>query len=253
MDSNTITVYWAPFPFTKESEQWNIFYREPEPVLADLKMNRKKMDKGSSNFWICPTFIEHIKNVYQVKNNVDFNYSLPMEEIVKRQNISGQEMFNINIEKISLNSPRASSLNGYINLSLNMSWLMFADESVNVRITAPYFPNVTVGDGVLVAPGGFDIGSWYRPFAYDMHIPTTTTELKFKKDDPLLFFEFQTDKKIIFKRYCMTDYLRELSNECLRFVDRFGFNVKLIEKYRIFKQSKMREIILKEIKNNLVD
>lgn len=253
MSKSAITVYWSPFAYTKETDQWNMFYREPEPLISDLKINRKKIDRGASGFWNCPTFIEQVKNVYQVKNNIDLDYSLPINDILEMQNTKGKEQFNLNGGKISLKSFRASSLNNYINLSLNMNWLMFADESVSTKITAPYFPSVSVGNGVLVASGKFDIGTWYRPFVYDMHIPITTTELKFKKDEPLFFLEFETDKKIIFKRYCMTNYLRELSNECTSFSDRFGYNIKLTEKYRIFKQSKMREIILKEIKNNLID
>ena len=62
-----------------------------------------------------------------------------------------------------------------------------------------------------------------------------------------------TDKKIILKRYVMNDYLEELSKECVDFWTRFGSNIKLIDKYKMFEQSKMREIILKEIKNNLID
>jgi hypothetical protein len=253
MKDNTITVYWSPYPFTKENSQWNMLYREPEPVLSGLKLDRRKTNKGLSNFWICPTFIESMSNVYQVKNNMNLDYSLPMDEINEKQNIKGEENFNINVGKVSLHSPRVSSLNNYVNINLNMSWLMFAEESVNVKVSAPYFPTVSVGDGVLVAAGEFDIGTWYRPFNYDMHIPLTTTELKFKKDDPLLFFEFMTDKKIVFKRYIMTDYLNELSKECIDFWKRFDSNIKLVHKYKMFKQSKMREIILKEIKNNLID
>lgn len=253
MSDSTITVYWSPFPFTKESSQWNMLYREPEPVLSDLKLNRRKTNKGLSNFWICPTFVESLSNVYQVKNNIDLDYSLPMDEINKKQNIDGEKTFSVNTGKISLLAVRESSLKNYVNLNLNMTWLMFAEESVNVKVSAPYFPTANVGDGVLVATGEFDIGTWYRPFNYDMHIPLTTTELKFKKDEPLLFFEFMTDKKIILKRYVMNDYLEELSKECVDFWTRFGSNIKLIDKYKMFEQSKMREIILKEIKNNLID
>ena len=252
MSKDTITVYWSPFPFTKESSQWNMLYREPEPVLSGLKSNRKKANKGISNFWICPTFIESLSNVYQVKNNLDLDFPLPMSEIIQRQD-NGEVNFGINAGKVALICPRASSLNNYVNVILNMTWLMFADEPVNVKVSAPYFPTVTVGDGVLVAAGEFDIGTWYRPFNYDMHIPVTTKELHFKKDDPLLFFEFMTDKKIVFKRYSMTNYLNELSKECIDFWTRFGFNIKMVDKYNMFKQSNMREIILKEIQNNLID
>jgi hypothetical protein len=252
MSKDTITVYWSPFPFTKESSQWNMLYREPEPVLSDFKLDRKKINKNISNFWKCPMFMETLSKVYQVKNNLDLDSSLPMDEIIKKQD-SGESNFSINGGKISLICPRVSSLNSYVNLNLNMTWLMFADEPVNVKISAPYFPTVTVGDGVLVAPGEFDIGTWYRPFNYDMHIPITTKELHFKKDDPLLFFEFMTDKKIVFKRYSMTNHLNELAKECIDYAVRYGFNIKMIDKYNMFKQSQMREIILKEIKNNLID
>jgi hypothetical protein len=51
----------------------------------------------------------------------------------------------------------------------------------------------------------------------------------------------------------MTNYLNELAKECIDYVVRFGSNIKMIDKYNMFKQSNMREIILKEIQNNLID
>jgi hypothetical protein len=249
MSNKEIIVYWSPFPFTKETSQWNMLYREPESVLSDLRLNRKKTD--SINFWSCPVFIDTVKKTYQIKSNFDMDYVLPINEIIEEQKKS--ERFDINTGIVSFQSVRKPSLENYINLSLNISWIMFAEESVEVKLTAPYFPPVTPGEGIMLAPGKFDIGSWYRPLNIDYHIPTTTTELKFKKDDSLLYLEFLTDKKIVFKRYNFTNHLRELSDECLNFHNRFGKNIPLLDKYSVFKQSRMKDLILKEIKNNLID
>jgi hypothetical protein len=249
MSNKEIIVYWSPFPFTKETSQWNMLYRQPESLLSNLRLNRKKTD--SISFWSCPVFIDTIKKTYQIKNNFDMDYVLPIDEIIENQEKT--EQFDINIGPVSLRAERKPSLENHINLSLNISWIMFADEPVEVKLTAPYFPPVTPGEGVMLAPGQFDIGSWYRPLNIDYHIPITTTELKFKKNDPLLYLEFLTDKKIVFKQYNFTKYLRELAQECIGYHTRYGKNIPLLEKYYVFKQSRMRELILKEIQNNLID
>lgn len=249
MSKKEITVYWSPLPFYKEIPQWNMLYREPESVLSNLRLVRNKPNPTS--FWACPVFVDTMRNVYQIKSNFDLEYTLPIDDIIKRQNQEAQ--FNLNIGSVSFTSHRKPSIENHINLSLNICWLMFADSPVEVKLTAPYFPAIIPGDGVMLTPGQFDIGSWYGPLNLDYHIPITTTELKFKKDKPLVYLEFLTDKKIVFKRYNSNQYLKELSYECSFFHQRIGRNIPLLEKYKAFKNSRMREIILTEIKNNLID
>ncbi len=101
--------------------------------------------------------------------------------------------------------------------------------------------------------GEFDIGSWYRTFNLDYHIPLDTKEMVFNQNDPLFYIEFKTDKKVILKRYMQSDTLFNIGREMVNSPSNYGRFKSLKEKYLMSKKAKMPEIILSEINKNLID
>jgi hypothetical protein len=134
-----------------------------------------------------------------------------------------------------------------------MSWLFFADQSVEARFTAPYFPPVTPAEGVMLSTGQFNIGEWYRDFSLDYHIPFGTKELIFEENQPLFYLEIRTDKKVIFKRYNLTPELRRIADECSTSSDIYESNKPLLHRYNMFKRSSSPERVLSYIKENIVE
>jgi hypothetical protein len=246
-DNDTITVYWAPSGFTEDNENWNFLYSNPVSALADLNAIR---NKSSNSIFSCPAYKQTMKNVFVFKNSLPEKIKLDEEVFLPKVSIP---FYHFNRSKILLSEVRESSFNQHVNLIYGMSWLFFADQPVEARFTAPYFPTVSPALGAMLATGQFDIGRWYRDYVLDYHIPFGTKELTFEENQPLFYLELMTDKKVIFKRYNLTRELKRIAEESSSSPSNYGLNRSLLDKYNMFKRSSSPERVLSHIKQNLVE
>lgn len=242
---NTITVYWSPSPFLLEQESYLMLYSNPKKVI---NTNNKSKNLSKNSFFSCPATKDLFKNIYCFNNELNNIIELP-EDIDEGVVLNWLDVKS----PVDVFHPRISSLQNYCNLQYNMGWLMFADEPLVARFTSPYFPATTPAEGAILSAGEFDIGSWYRPFLLDYHIPYSTKTLCFKKDDPLFYVEFKTNKKIEFKRYNLSAKLNNIASELSNSSQGYGKFNSFIERYSMFKNSSIQKIILSEIKNNLIE
>jgi hypothetical protein len=208
--------------------------------------------------YVCPAVKSSIKNVFVIKSNIDDDIDLPIDFL----NRFYEESVNPNVSypfvvptnsSISVLVRRPPSFEGYLNLNYNMAWTFFADEPVTAKFTAPYFPPQSPAPGAMLATGEFDIGSWYRRFETDYHVPLNTTRLTFKQNDPLFYLELKTDKSIIFKRYTLSNRLRSLQEEMSNSSVRYGRFKSLEERYKQARYAKISQQVLTEIKNNVIE
>ena len=102
-------------------------------------------------------------------------------------------------------------------------------------------------------PGTFDIGQWFRPYTFETQMWQQKGEFAIDADEPIFYVEFLTDKKINLKRFKMNATLVSYQEHCSSSGKLWGLGTPLEKRYQRFKESKMRELILKEIKNNLID
>jgi len=245
---NVINVYWAPAQFTKEDPQWNLFYSEPKPVIENLVLNTTK----DSLMVKCPAARVALKNVYAFHSNIDEEINLSDLDLSADATDTSSEQYVLPTEgKLSLKRLRRSSYSGYVNVSYNLGWILFADQPLMARMVAPYHPPRTPVEGAIMATGAFDIGQWYRPMNLDYHIPYSAKKFSVKENEPLAFVEFQTEAEIKFHRYQLTPLLHNLAGECATSIEKFGPRMSLKNKYKLFTKSKMRNIVLTEIQKNL--
>lgn len=247
MNNKEITVYWSPSPYLSDQESWSLPYSEPVSVLNELRSKQNK-DKGYDNMFSCPAISPMFKNIFTIKHPFGDVINIPDMDF----NVSEKQYINSG-SILAVYVPRKTSLEGYVNIQYNMAWLFFADEPVVARFTAPYMPVSTPAAGSILAAGEFDIGSWYRPFNLDYHVPNNIKKLVFEKNQALYNIEIKTDKPVVFKRYSISSKLQNLAIEMSQSPVRYGKFIPLSEKYETFKKSKIREQILTEIKKNLVE
>ena len=148
---------------------------------------------------------------------------------------------------------RKSSIKNHINIHYNMSWNFFASEPVVARFSAPFFPSASPVKNSYLSTGQFDIGRWYRTFMLEYHIPVDSVDFSIKENDPLLFVEFFTDKKIEFKRYSMSAKLSNLAIEAASSPVTYSKHKSLLERYKMAHGAKIPNIVLTEIRKNLID
>lgn len=258
MQKDTITIYWSTPAFIPKEESWNMLYREPEPVFKDILGKRIKNVDSKNSIHACPASNNFFKNLYVIKSNIDDFCTWPegyLKSISQRMDMESLSSINLDYfeNKILLWSPRTSAMQDYADISYNLSWIFFAEEPLLCRFTAPYYPAHTPSENAILAGGEFDIGQWFRPFNLNYYIPYTNTKFEINYEDPLFYMQILTDKKVEFKRFNFNNELRNLSNEFRNPSGVYGKFMPLQKRYEMAKKSKILDIVLKEIKNNLVD
>lgn len=200
---------------------------------------------------MCPATRATTKNTFAFSSMINDSHSFAPGVLTDMAGENG-EMQIPSDGKLALIRPRKSSIENHINLMYNMSWLMFASEPLEVRVTAPYFPPSAPCPGALLSPGQFDIGRWYRAINLDYHIPVTTKRFEVAQDQELFYLEALTNKKVRFQRYELTDMLESYTRETTAAKFRFGTNLPLAKLYDLADRSSYRDRILGEIRRNLV-
>jgi hypothetical protein len=249
IDQDYVIVYWAPCAYEPGTSSWSQLYSEPVSVLSQF--NKKRNKKTEHTMFNCPAYVDIMKNTFVVNNVLNAEINLPDE--VHNRKFNGEILRYDNLGGLQLRVERESSFTDYTDIVYNMSWSLFADEPLKAKFVGPYFPAYSPGDGVILSVGKFDIGQWYRKFDLSYHVPSSTKKLLFKENDPLFYIEFETTKKIIFKRYIMTPELLHLSAESAQSINFLGRVKSLAERYAIAKKAKIPEQVLKLIKNNVVE
>jgi hypothetical protein len=251
MSNSSITVYWSTPQLFTGNNPHNVstfFYREPTSVVAPL---RKIQKERGSNFLACPAFSDMFANIYQLECPIDLDLNIKEEDAIEE--FSGRAFHKITNDRINLLKGRPSNLSGYFSCMLNLRWTFFADEPLTMRFTPPYFPLIVPAEGAIPVAGQFDIGSWFRPLQMEYHLPVGTTKFSYKEGDPLAFIEFMTEKEIVLKRFNYSDKLSIYQEECVNSPVKYGRFIPLKRRYEMAKKSKLREMVLAEIKNNLVE
>ena len=252
-----ITVYWSTSSFSQKEESWSFLYREPKSLLSTTRELRPK-DARPMLMFSCPATIDYMSNVFVFSSAINDTVVIP-EGTLEKSNERTEETYRTSIplfigDKIKVESARQSSLDGYANITYNMSWVLFASEPLIAKFTAPYYPQTAPCTGAMLSTGKFDIGSWYRPFVLDYHIPLTTKELVFKENDALFYVEFETDRPIIFKRFIETPELNSIQNESVyTYKNVFGKFRPLKKRYEDSRRAKIPQIVLSEIQKNVVE
>lgn len=259
MSNNSLIVYWSPAGFKKDVESWNLLYREPNPIRQKFVDIKTETAKG---YFSCPSVRLSLKNLFALSAFVEDE--IVFEEGYLQNLDSGFEYKEVvelafdNPPRVRLRRPRASSFKGYANVEYNYQWLFVAEEPCVLELTAPYLPPKVPAEGAIFAGGEFDIGQWFRLITLDYHIPLETKKFHVKENDELAYVKFKTEKNVVFKRFTMSAEIFQLSSEMAQVASRYGRGkgspmAILTQRYQMAKKSKMRELLLSEIKKNLID
>lgn len=247
-DKEKTIVYWAPGYYNSDTESWELLYEEPKSLLPEFISKRK----AKSEMSVCPSVKNILQNTFVVKSTLEDNILLPNLSEIESADPSKFKEKVLGDSKVAMIHLRPTSFDGYVNVSYNLKWLFFSEDSLQVRLTPPFFPESPLCSGSIFSVGEMDIGKWFRPMNLDYHIPEKTSEIIIKEDQPLAYFQFLTDKKVILQRFNMTPKLLSLSKEMSNASQRYGRGWSLNKRYALANKSSVRKIILSEIKKNLV-
>jgi len=221
--SNEVNVYWTPGNFIISEESWSYIYAAPEKVAS---------------------------NKFVFKSVIEDSFRLPDEEINK---IQKGKVHNGPLETesfLALFQPERSDIPEHAVIQYNMNWLFFAEESLTAKMT--------LGESEVPVKGAKfvdqkkDIGHFYTANSLRYQIPLGSTEFKINSGAPLFYLELDTDKDVIFNRYHQTPSLRFLQEEYTFLKERYGKARSEKEILDGLLMSDMPNLVLSEIKKNLI-
>jgi hypothetical protein len=245
MDKKQIVVYWAPaFKASDNSVNWSLLYSEPSSLFVDLNKNRRKETKAEDNFLSCPASSSRFRNTYMFKNTVESSY--------KFDGPTGQTEV-LGDKGIFASIIRPPSIKDNILIKLSLNWIFFTEEeSLSIHLNPPYFSGATHLQYGALCPGGFDIGKWFRVTSTEINLWEGVNEFKLKEDEPIFYAEFISDSPIVLKKFVLTDELLDLAYSSRVSTSHMGKWLPLSARYKQFKRSRHKELILKKIKENLI-
>lgn len=245
-NNKSINIYWAPVYNITNEDNWNMLYPEPKTLMSEL-MLQKSETMGNAHFFSCPASSNYFKNTYVFHNAVESKHEYDFTDL------NHPKIINHGTGAIELGYLRLPTLNNTAMLHLvNYSYIFFAEESIDVTFTPPFFSEPKYTKQGTPCPATYDISQWFRPYIFELLMWKPKGELIIEKDEPLFYITAETDKQINLKRFELNNKLFKYMTHCVAAPTWQGRGLPLIKRYQVFKQSKMNELVLSEIKNNLV-
>ena len=231
-------IYWSPVTET-DPVDWSILYKDPTVLFDDLQSNMNKDIPKDQNLMYCPAVKDLTKQIVVVK--------CPMTSHYKLEN---NELKTISKNFISTYVNHQPNLKDSFLFNMNLSYIFFSEEDISMTITSPYFsksPHLSYGS---IVPGKLNISKWFRNINVEFNM--WGDEFKIEENEDMLYCHFDTNDNIELVRFDMNKRMKQILNSCAFSSDWEKF-VPLAKRYRRFKESKRKEILLKEIKNNIIE
>lgn len=237
---NTVTVYWTPYSHPSKIDYANLLYNDLEHVLKTLKPSKNSTQPGSQ-YISCSSAKEMYKNTFVLTSPIDSEVNI----ITKNNscfidNDSG--FWQINEETIKDRR----------RIDLDVSYLFFSEESIDICQYPAYLHQTSFMETSTVASGKFNISKWIRPINISFILWKNKNSIKINKDEPLSYVNFETDKKVILKKFKLTEEIYSIVQANFIYRNLFPFT-SLNNLYDNFIKSNRNKIVLNLIKNNLTE
>lgn len=233
----TIKVYWSPV--WDDPRYWNLLYKDPESVVKDLSKHKAE-NVSPTNYLKCPAHLSYFKNTYMLKTVLPTNVAIMNDEaiVMEEGNVGGKLGHKPTLE------------NRYL-LHMFMGWIFFTEEdSLPISITPPFFHETEHSKYGSLVPGGFDVAKWFRPVNAEYQLWHGVDRFVMSEDEPMMYIKFDTEHNIDFQKFHLTPKLDDIRKHVQ---DSSFWQPKrsLAQRYEQFKNSRVKSLILKEIKDNL--
>jgi hypothetical protein len=247
LNKKPINVYWAPCWIDIPQNNWNLLYPDPEQLYKNLSKKRAKETAPTDNLLQCPAVNTKFRNTYLFTTSVDSQITIDNDNVYS--------VFPDQLKRngIAAKIQRTPSFKNNKLVVVMLSWIFFTDEeSLDATFTPPYFHQTEIQKYGAPIPGTFDIGKWFRSYTYEVNLWDNVNQLNIKENDPLFYAEFITDRSVNIQRFEMNEKLFALANAGGNSSVYLGALKPLSKRYEQFAQSRNKDIIIKEIKKQIV-
>ncbi len=237
---NSAIVYWTPYSHPNKKDYANLLYSDPENILKTLKPSKNARGAGSQ-YISCSSAKEMYKNTFVLSSPIASTVN-----IIKNNN---QNFIDNESGFWQLNEETVNNRN---RIDLDVSYLFFSEESMNISQYPPYLHKTNFMNTSTVAAGKFNISKWLRPINVSFILWENENSITINKNEPLSYVNFETDKKIILKKFELTEEIYSIVQANFLYRNIFPFT-PLNNLYNTFVKSSRNKIVLNLIKNNLTE
>jgi hypothetical protein len=251
MSKKDLVVYWSPsYNKTPEDFDWNMMYTDPVSLIPHLQEIKDDETENIDSYLYCPAFKDAFRNTFQFSNSsIESTYAWNSEAL------DGAGAFlPVSKSYVDLQMPRKPTVKDTRMVQVALAWNFFCEEPLIMEVTPPFFSNSSHARAASIIPGRFDIGRWFRPVNADFQVwGEDTNEFSIKKDEPMFYVRFATDRRVVLKRFEITPEIYKIGTSILRTRNLFGGFRALESRYSDFVKSRTHKIVLKLIKESLLE
>lgn len=244
-----LVIYWGVSAYATESHRVLLADVAFNSVMKDLSARRAKNPKiptnrkdqvtRQSSYHLCTAVHELTNNMFYLNAPFDINLALDSD---------GQLLPT---ERSDWFVERGQTMDDAFNVDFDYEIHIFSEEDIDISVTPPYLHKSSIPQYGFVSAAKWRISQWFRPVVIIFQLWPGVRELKIKKDEPLVYMSFDTDRPIVFKQFRQTPTIISISEACLRHKWMFKF-LPLRIMYEKFVRQGLRDDLLNEIKNNLI-
>jgi hypothetical protein len=197
---------------------------------------------SESRIPLCPAFRNELHNVFGVKSIYDYEFSVNAETREVSTAIYDQKFYNRHVIVRSMKERI---------FSFSQEMIFFTDESSLIMSgdLFPYLEDNNITERCIVYPGQFDIGRWYRPVEFAFKLKDRYDTFKIEAGEIYQYIRFHTDNNIKFIQFKDTPKL----NEMLKSVtETRSYKKGIFSLDYYYERFKLKKLIMKEIKENLL-
>ncbi len=236
-----IVVYWSPVDYS-------LLFHNFEPAVKELTTFKLNLNQCTETDLLkCPAVKDNLKNTFTVK--CPFEYDIACTENGIESTVLTKEFFD---SQTLIRDAKA----GFLSLRCMPIVFFTEGESLIMEQKNAIYSNNDFIKNVTVIEGRYDIGKWFRILDFAFIINHKNKFIKVAAGDTLQYIRFNTDRKIKFKKFYCTEEIYNISQHISNYR---GHAKKLINLtgmlgfYESFTRSKMKKLLLKQIKNNLME
>ena len=232
---DTVVVYWSPWSLPEWNNLVSMLWETPVPVMQTLEK------PAEDPYQACKAASNLFANTYVVKH--------PQDIKAKFSNLENPTQESSDARFIV----RAPSVVDAHTVTLDTSsWIFFCEEDLQVTMYPPFMHKTADRDYGYIPAGKFNVARWFRPLNLTYQLWNGITEIEVKKGDPAMYIQFDTDKKVILKRFNLSFELYRMGVECSE-LKRSLPRMHLEMLYNLFTKSSRNRKTLQLIKNNLLE
>lgn len=243
MNSEPITIYWAPF-FDNKVDLAHTY--SPVEILSEIvrKMDVPAAVTPRDNILNCPATMDLFRHTLVVRNSVETKVSINGNEVVCDNPSSRYRK--------EVKALRPAIIDNRSILYYDHTVIFFSSESLEATVTPSFFEQTVSSQYGLPVSGRFDIGRWFRPINAEFLLYPGVKSLHIPAGDPLFYVSLGTGRPIILKQFVMSEDLKQIAGGLVS-ASPFKLFARMSLRYERLVDMKIHTNIIRLIHQNLLE